>query len=162
MFYVYSTYTRVQPSTPDSAQDAVICSIFNQFVLVFFFGNTEISGFIRHPDTEADVGLQRPPSLSLTLSVHDKAIKLKQKEDTHVLINLSSKCNLIHLRRQRVVTWLFLVELCYPSPKNIDMNVFDKIVKLTTHWESSSIAVASRWRHWDRKRELYTSTILNL
>lgn len=125
MFYVYSTYTRVQPSTPDSAQDA-IC-------LVFFFGNTEISGFIRHPDPEADVGLQRPPSLSLTLSVHDKAIKLKQKEDTHVLINLSSKCNLIHLRRQRVVTWLFLVELCYPSPKNIDMNVFDKIVKLTTH-----------------------------
>lgn len=125
MFYVYSTYTRVQPSTPDSAQDA-IC-------LVFFFGNTEISGFIRHPDPEAGVGLQRPPSLSLTLSVHDTAIKLKQKEDTHVLINLSSKCNLIHLRRQRVVTWLFLVELCYPSPKNIDMNVFDKIVKLTTH-----------------------------
>lgn len=37
MFYVYSTYTRVQPSTPDSAQDAVICSVFNQFVLVFFF-----------------------------------------------------------------------------------------------------------------------------
>lgn len=37
MFYVYSTYTRVQPSTPDSAQDAVICSMFNQFVLVFFF-----------------------------------------------------------------------------------------------------------------------------
>lgn len=99
----------------------------------FFFGNTEISGFIRHPDPEAGVGLQRRPSLSLTLSVHDTAIKLKQKEDTHVLINLSSKCNLIHLRRQRVVTWLFLVELCYPSPKNIDMNVFDKIVKLTTH-----------------------------
>lgn len=95
MFYVYSTYTRVQPSTPDSAQDAVICSMFNQFVLVFFFffGNTEISGFIRHPDPEAGVGLQRRPSLSLTLSVHDTAIKLKQKEDTHVLINLSSKCN---------------------------------------------------------------------
>lgn len=96
MFYVYSTYTRVQPSTPDSAQDAVICSMFNQFVLVFFFfffGNTEISGFIRHPDPEAGVRLQRPPSLSLTLSVHDTAIKLKQKEDTHVLINLSSKCN---------------------------------------------------------------------
>lgn len=37
MFYVYSTYTRVQPSTPDSAQDAFICSMFNQFVLVFFF-----------------------------------------------------------------------------------------------------------------------------
>ena len=37
MFYVYSTYTRVQPSTPDSAQDAVICSMFTQFVLVFFF-----------------------------------------------------------------------------------------------------------------------------
>ena len=36
MFYVYSTYTRIQPSTPDSAQDAVICSMFNQFVLVFF------------------------------------------------------------------------------------------------------------------------------
>lgn len=101
--------------------------------LSFFFGNTEISGFIRHPDPEAGVGLQRPPSLSLTISGHDKAIKLKQKEDTHVLVNLSSKCNLIHLRRQRVVTWLFLVELCYPSPKNIDMNVFDKIVKLTTH-----------------------------
>lgn len=37
MFYVYSTYARVQPSTPDSAQDAVIFSMFNQFVLVFFF-----------------------------------------------------------------------------------------------------------------------------
>lgn len=37
MFYVYSTYTRVQPSTPDSAQDAIIRSMFNQFVLVFFF-----------------------------------------------------------------------------------------------------------------------------
>lgn len=107
--------------------------LLNLSQFFFFFGNTEISGFIRHPDPEAGVGLQRPPSLSLTLSVHDTAIKLKQKEDTHVLINLSSKCNLIHLRRQRVVTWLFLVELCYPSPKNIDMNVFDKIVKLTTH-----------------------------
>lgn len=111
--------------------------LYAQFLInlsqFFFFGNTEISGFIRHPDPEAGVRLQRPPSLSLTLSVHDTAIKLKQKEDTHVLINLSSKCNLIHLRRQRVVTWLYLVELCYPSPKNIDMNVFDKIVKLTTH-----------------------------
>ena len=134
MFYVYSTYTRVQPSTPDSAQDAIIRSMFNQFVLVFFFfGNTEISGFIRHPDPGAGVGLQRPPTLSLTLSTHDTATKLKQKEDTPVLINLSSKYKLIHLRRQRVVTWLYLVELCYPSPKNIDMNVFDKIVKLTTH-----------------------------
>lgn len=134
MFYVYSTYSRVQPSTPDSAQDAIIRSMFNQFVLVFFFfGNTEISGFIRHPDPEAGVGLQRPPTLSLTLSIHDTATKLKQKEDTPVLINLSSKHKLIHLRRQRVVTWLYLVELCYPSPKNIDMNVFDKIVKLTTH-----------------------------
>ena len=37
MFYVYSTYTRVQPSAPDSAQDAIICSIFNQFVFFFFF-----------------------------------------------------------------------------------------------------------------------------
>ena len=134
MFYVYSTYTRVQPSTPDSAQDAIIRSMFNQFVLVFFFfGNTEISGFIRHPDPEAGVGLQRPPTLSLTLSILDTATKLKQKEDTPVLINLSSKYKLIHLRRQRVVTWLYLDELCYPSPKNIDMNVFDKIVKLTTH-----------------------------
>ena len=133
MFYVYSTYTRVQPSTPDSAQDAIRRSMFNQFVLVLFFGNTEISGFIRHPDPEAGVGLQRPPTLSLTLSIHDTATKLKQKEDTHVLINLSSKYKLIHLRRQRVLTWLYLDELCYPSPKNIDMNVFDKIVKLTTH-----------------------------
>lgn len=133
MFYVYSTYTRVQPSTPDSAQDAIRRSMFNQFVLVLFFGNTEISGFIRHPDPEAGVGLQRPPTLSLTLSIHDTATKLKQKEDTPVLINLSSKYKLIHLRRQRVLTWLYLDELCYPSPKNIDMNVFDKIVKLTTH-----------------------------
>jgi len=37
MFYVHSTYTRVQASTPDSAQDAIIRSMFNQFVLVFSF-----------------------------------------------------------------------------------------------------------------------------
>lgn len=98
MFYLYSTYTRVQPSTPDGAQNAIIRSIFNQFVLVFFlFGNTEISGFMRHPDLEAGVELQRPPTLSLTLSAR-------------LLINLSSKYNLIHLRRQLNVNWLYLVE----------------------------------------------------
>jgi len=65
---------------------------------------------MRHPDPEAGMGLQGPPTLSLTLSAHDTATELKQKEDTYVLITLSSKYNLIHLRRQRDVTWLYLVE----------------------------------------------------